>query len=317
MGYGHFAGTSVRYRLGGMLLAVLTVAVLVLPMALSTAVARADVPFPDDDSFYSAPPDLAVRPDGAVLGVRPVSVFGLPIQVSAWQLRYRTTDSADLPILDVATVIVPPTPWPGARPLLSYQVPEDSLGTRCAPSFALAGGRDIGVVNTLLDVPFMTAELRRGWALVVSDYEGPRSRFFDGVGAGRAVLDGVRAARTFAPGGVSTASPVGAWGYSGGAFATLWAAQLRSSYAPDVRLAGISTGGVPAGIPAIARRVDGGLQAGLALVDRYCDEGATLTAIHSPLPTHNGAAIGEAAGGMNFVADRLAGRPVRPGCTIR
>ena len=54
-----------------------------------------------------------------------------------------------------------------------------------------------------------------------------------------------------------------------------------------------------------------------ALVDRYCSMGATLTAIHSVFPTHNGAAAGEALGGMNYLADRFAGRPVTPGCTIR
>lgn len=414
MGFGYFAGTAEARRFRAVLLVAVAAVLLASMMAVSPG--RADFPLPDNDSFYLAPPDLGARPNGTVLGARPISVFGLPVPVSAWQLRYRTTDSSGSPILDVATVLVPPTPWPGPRPLLSYQVPEDSLGTRCSPSFALSGGRDLGVVNTLLDVPFMTAALLRGWAVVASDYEGPRSRFFDGVGAGRAVLDGVRAARAFAPGGVGASSPIGAWGYSGGAFATLWAAQLRASYAPDVRFAGMSTGGVPADIPAIARRVDGGPQAGLAvlillaltrdrpgsglpgllndrgrallasgatacgsdlvpeyvnarvddystvpnilgsrafraaaaanelggnapdtplylyhstsddvipvagfsaLVRRYCEEDATLTAIHSPFPTHNGAAVGEALGGMNFLSGRFAGLPVAPGCIVR
>ncbi|MQY19262.1 lipase family protein [Nocardia macrotermitis] len=413
MGFGWLAGAHAAHRRTGTVLAVAVAMVLGL---LSTPVAGA-VPYPDQDPFYAAPADLASQPNGALLGVRSISVFGLPLPVSAWQLRYRTTDSADHPILDVTTVVVPTTTWDkGPRPLLSYQVPEDSLGTRCAPSFAFSGGHDPGVVNTLLDVPFMTAALLRGWALAISDYEGPYSRFLDGPGAGRAVLDGIRAALSFAPGGVQTASPVGAWGYSGGAFATLWAAQLRSSYAPQVRFAGISAGGVPADIAAIAQRVDGGGQAGLALlilmaltrnhpdsglsgalndrgrallaanatacgsnlvpqyvnarvdsfsrtpdllgskefrgttaanelgveapdspmylyhsnsddvipvagfsrlVDRYCALGARLTAIHSIFPTHNGAAAGEALGGMNFLADRFDGQPVTAGCTVR
>ncbi|WP_280269862.1 lipase family protein [Nocardia wallacei] len=395
--------------------ALLVVALTALSVMVSAPVARADIPLPDNDPFYAAPADLAAQPDGAVLGSRPISLFDLPIPVSAWQLRYRTTDSTDSPLLDVATVIVPPVPWVGPRPLLSYQVPEDSLGTRCAPSFALRGARDWGVVNTVLDVPFLMEALRRGWAVVVADYEGPQSRFFDGVTAGRAVLDGIRAARSFPPAGVGD-GPVGAWGYSGGAFATLWAAQLRAEYAPDVWFSGISSGGVPADIPAIAQRVDGGVQAGLAililialarnnpdsgllellnergralladnatacgsdlvpkyagarvddfstvpnllahpvfrataaphelgaavpdvplylyhgvtddvipvagfsaLVDSYCAQGADLTAIHSPFPSHNGAAIGEAFGGMNFLSDRFAGIPPVPGCVVR
>lgn len=409
MGSGH-KGSA--YRTGSTL-AVLAVTVLLA--VLSAPVAQADIPFPDDDPFYAAPGDLAEQPNGAVLGARPISLLDLPIPVSAWQIRYRTTDSADRPLLDVATVIVSPLPHPGPRPLLSYQVAEDSLGTRCAPSYALRGGRDPGVVNTMLDLPFLTETLRRGWAVVVGDYEGPQSRFFDGPTAGRAVLDGIRAARSFPPAAVG-ASPVGAWGYSGGAFATLWAAELRARYAPDVRFAGISSGGVPTDIPAIAQRVDGGVQAGLALlilmalarndpdsgplellndrgrallaenatacgsdlvpkyagarvddfaavpnvlahpvfraaaaahelgasvpdtplylyhgltddlipaagftglVENYCARGANLTAVHSPFPTHNGAAIGEALGGMNYLSDRFAGVPPPVGCVVR
>ncbi|MFI5780298.1 lipase family protein [Nocardia sp. NPDC051570] len=382
---------------------------------LSIPVARADIPFPDDDPFYAAPADLASHPNGAVLGSRSIALFGLPIPVSAWQVRYRTTDSRGHAAADVATVLVSPVPFAGPRPLLSYQIPEDSLGTRCAPSYALGGGRDSGVINTMIDVPFLTDTLSRGWAVVVSDYEGPNSRFFDGVNAGHGVLDGIRAARSFGPAGITPASPVGAYGYSGAAFATLWAAQLRPSYAPDVVFAGITAGGIPADIPALAQRVDGGPQAGLAmlilltfarnepetgladllndrgraalaenasacgsdlvpkyigahvddfanvpnvlaspafraatganelgaitpdsplylyhsitddvipvrgfsqLVDRYCAGGATLTAIHSPFPTHNGGAAGEFLGGMNYLSDRFAGIPPAPGCRV-
>ncbi|WP_454195012.1 lipase family protein [Nocardia sp. Marseille-Q1738] len=380
--------------------------------------ASAELPPPDHDPFYAAPADLGSFWNGAVLDARPIALFGLPLPISAWQVKYRTTDSSDRPAAYVATVLVPMLPWlgPGARPLLSYQVPEDSLGTRCAPSYALRGGWDTGAVNTLIDTPFMAEALRRGWALVVSDYEGPQSRFLDGVNSGRGVLDGIRAARDFPAAGLGPGTPVGAWGYSGGAFATLWAAQLQPEYAPDVRFAGITSGGVPADWPAIARRADGTVQAGLALlilfaiarndpgagvlellndrgqaaliensaacgsdlvpkylgarvgdfttvpdllshpaflaatdaqelggsaptvptylyhsitddvipvagftdlIGRYCAQGANLTSVHSMLPTHNPAAIGEAPGAMNFLADRFAGIPVAPGCHSR
>ncbi|MFJ4656735.1 lipase family protein [Nocardia sp. NPDC088792] len=393
-------------------------AVLLLAAIVVAPGTRADMPYPDDDPFYAVPAGLDGDPAGAVLNSRPISVLGLPLPVMGWQLQYRTTDSAGAAIADMATVMVPATPWlaPGGRPLLSYQIAEDSLGTRCAPSFALRGGRDFSIVNTVLDVPFLAEAMRRGWAVVVSDYEGPRSRFFDGVNSGRAVLDGVRAAKSFVPLGITADSPLGAFGYSGGAFATLWAMQLRASYAPDLMFAGVTSGGVPADIPAIARGVDGGYQAGLAvlilialarddpgsglaatlndqgralmaqeatscggdlvlhhlfrhvdqysdtpdllgqpaferaarqqelggwapdvplylyhsnaddvvpvagfsaLVDRYCALGANLTAIHSAVAGHNPAAIVESWGAMNFLADRFAGRPVVPGCTVR
>ncbi|MEV4127548.1 lipase family protein [Nocardia sp. NPDC049707] len=380
-------------------------------------VARA-VPSPDPDPFHPASIDLAPQPAGAILQARSFALYGLPLPVTAWQVQYRTSDTNGSPIAGTATVLVPNWLWlgPGQRPLLSYQIAEDSLDTRCAPSYALRGGWDLGAANTYIDTLFIAEALRRGWAVVASDYEGPDSRFLDGVNSGRAVLDGIRAARALAPGGVGPASPIGAWGYSGGAFATLWAAQIQPEYAPDIRFAGITSGGVPADWPATTQGVDGTVQAGLAmlvliaiakndpnsgvpellnergrialaedasacgpdfivkygnahvddfsavpdvlshpvfraatdrqelggsapimpmylyhsttddvvpvagftdLVGRYCAQGADLTFVHSPLPGHNVAAIGEAAGAMGFLADRFAGVPVAPGCHSR
>ncbi|MGW0248033.1 lipase family protein [Nocardia goodfellowii] len=380
--------------------------------------ARAEpVPRPDVDPFYAAPGNIAEVPNGAVLKSRQIALFGLPLPVQTWQLLYRTTDSAGRPNANMTTVLVPNTPWPGpgARPLLSYQVAEDSLGTHCAPSYALRGGWPVGL-NTLIDAPFMADALRRGWAVVTSDYEGPESRFLDGVTSGRGVLDGIRAARDFALDGVDATSPVGAYGYSGGAFATLWAGQAQPAYAPELKFAGITAGGVPADLPAIARGVEGGMQAGLALLivhttvrntpeagvaellnDRgramlvedagacgeelifkyngarvadfsavpdllshpafraavarqelggpapvapmylyhsttddvipvagftaltqhYCAQGADIRVVHSGLPGHNPAAVGEAFGAMNYLADRFAGVLVSDGCLDR
>ncbi|WP_067712388.1 lipase family protein [Nocardia yamanashiensis] len=242
-------------------LAVAVAAVVVVPT-------RADIPYPDDDPFYAAPADLADRPNGAILNSRPISVFGLALPVFGWQVQYRSTDSAGEPIADMATVMTPMTPWLGAgeRPLLAYQVAEDSLGTQCAPSYALRGGLDFSIVNTVLDIPFLTAILLRGWSVVVPDYEGPQSRFFDGVTSGRGVLDGIRAARDFPPLGVTATTPLGAWGYSGGAFATLWAMQMRAAYAPDLLFSGVVSGGVPADIAAIARKSDGSWSTGLSIL---------------------------------------------------
>ncbi|WP_245547568.1 lipase family protein [Nocardia brevicatena] len=254
-------------RIGRLWLAILALAAVMLPAALSMPVARAAVPSPDEDPFYAAPADLASHPNGTVLGARTITLLGLPIPVDAWQLRYRTTDSEERPQLNATTVLVPPVPWDGPRPVLSYQVPENSLDTRCAPSFTLRGGRNsTDMAAVAQDAPFIADALRRGWAVVVSDYEGPQSRLFDGVTSGRGVLDGIRAARSFSPAGIDAASPIGAWGYSSGAFATLWAAQLRQEYAPDVGFVGVSAGGVPTDIPAMAQRADGDVGAILILL---------------------------------------------------
>ncbi|MFQ6396388.1 lipase family protein [Nocardia sp. KC 131] len=402
------------WRIGRQCLTILALAMAMLSAALSMPVAQAAVLSPDDDPFYAAPADLASHPNGAVLGSRPIALLGLPLPVTTWQLRYRTTDSEEHPQLNVTTVLVPSMPSIGPRPVLSYQVPENSLDSRCAPSSTLRGGTVDDMASTMQDAPFIADALLRGWTVVVSDYEGPQSRLFDGVTSGRGVLDGIRAARSFAPAGIDASSPIGTWGYSAGAFATLWATQLRQEYAPDVRIVGTSAGGVPTDIPTMAQRADGAVGAILillglarnepdsqlagllndrghralvasdtsscsadlaqkypdvhvddfaavpnllassafrnaatpnelggtapdtplylyhsvadekipvagytALVDAYCTQGATLTAIHSLFPTHIGAAAGEAIGGMNFLADRFAGTPEAPGCVVQ
>ncbi|PXX66743.1 secretory lipase [Nocardia tenerifensis] len=411
--------SPVRRRLARFGSSAAAAAVLLLASSFVTVPdALAQVPPPDADPFYAAPADLAAYPEGAIVESRQSALFGLPLPISTWQVKYRSTDASGVPVADVATVMVPMMAWngPGARPLLSYQVAEDSLGSRCAPSYALRGGGDPGGAQAIIDTPFMIGALLRGWAVVASDHEGPRSRFLDGVNSGRGVLDGIRAARDLPAAGLGPATPVVGWGYSGGAFATLWAAQIQRQYAPDIRLAGLAAGGVPSNWPAIGGYVDGTMQAGLAmlivlaafrdnpspafkdllndrgraavaadgaacgpdlvakylnarvddfasvpnllahpafraatdphelgapapavpmylyhsttddivpvagftdLLARYCAQGATITSAHSTLPGHNPTAAGEALGALSYLADRVAGVPVAPGCHER
>src|SRR5688572_28454008 len=90
----------------------------------------------------------------------------------------------------------------------------------------------------------MSRVLRRGWAVAVTDYTGPRRAFAASVLAGRLVLDGIRAAVTFEPVGFDTTTPIGLWGYSGGAQATLFAAQQHPIYAPELNIVAAAAGGI-------------------------------------------------------------------------
>ncbi|MFE3703336.1 lipase family protein, partial [Nocardia tengchongensis] len=223
---------------------------------------------PDPDPFYTAPADLGGHTNGDPLAWRSVNLFGLStrLPLNSWQIQYLTTDSEGKPVTTIATVVEPSAPWrgPGSRPLLAYASAEDSLTTACAPSATLRGPLNLSS-QTTLDLPFLLGPLMFGWALVIPDYEGPQSRFLDGVMSGRALLDGIRAARRFPSTGLAD-SPTGVWGYSGGAFAALWAGQLHAQYAPELPLTGIAAGGIPADIPAIANAADGGPKAALALL---------------------------------------------------
>jgi hypothetical protein len=157
--------------------------------------------------------------------------------------------------------MVPRTPYvAGPRPLVSYQPATDSLGDQCNPSYKLRAG-------TEGELPLMMQALAQGWAVVVTDYEGPENAFTAGRMAGHAVLDGIRGAEALPGTGLTgRQTPVGMWGYSGGGLATSWAAELQPGYAPELALAAVASGGTPADMGAAARQIDGGIASGLVLL---------------------------------------------------
>lgn len=233
-------------------------AVLVLlSLALVPAVGDAQElpPPPDQDPFYAVPHKIAELPNGAVLDSRRITAFaaGVPLPATAWQVKYKTLGTHDQPTATVTTVLVPHAPWtgPGTRPLVSFQSAEDGVGTRCAPSWALRGGALAGVTTSQGDLSLVIPLLQRGWAVVTSDYEGPRSEFASAKMTAHGVLDGIRAALRFGPAEFVRSTPVAMWGYSGGGFATTVAAQLHRSYAPELEFAGIAAGGLPGDIRAV------------------------------------------------------------------
>ncbi|MFE5286225.1 lipase family protein [Nocardia sp. NPDC056611] len=211
---------------------------------------------PDQDPFYAAPSDIGSLGNGQVVAGREIRTT-LPVPVRAWQVSYRTNDSHGNAELGITTLLVPTAPWtgPGSRPAVSEQIPEDATGTRCAPSYGIATG-------TLQSGDQIAAMLAEGWAVAVPDFEGPKSAFLTGPQSGHAILDGVRAAGGFTPAGLGPGTRWALDGYSGGAAATGWAAELQPSYAPELAFAGAAIGGVPASLPAVMNNVEGGVFSG-------------------------------------------------------
>jgi pimeloyl-ACP methyl ester carboxylesterase len=245
-----------------------TACVAVTMLAIVVAPGRASAFLtPNRDPFYRAPANLAARMDATVLRMRSVTptMLSLPMAAHATQILFKSIDAHRRPTTDVATVLVPTARWRGngPRPLVSFQSAEDGVGSACAPSYALRAGLGAATSNSELETPIIALLLTRGWAVVTTDYEGPQSQFLAGRQEGYAVLDGVRAALRSHVGGLGRQTPVALWGYSGGAFATAWAAQMRATHAPDLRLAGIAFGGLPANLAASMRKIDGGYGFGL------------------------------------------------------
>lgn len=249
---------------------------LAIAAALIAAPQAAAQGLPDDDPFYAQPSasELDARSPGAVMRSREVAVTGLgvPLPVKAWQVMYRSGDAKNRPIGAVATVLVPLTPYAGGeRPLVSYQVAIDALGTQCNPSYTMRTGtqKELTAIDPLL---------RAGYAVVVADFEGPRMAYTAGWLAARTVLDGIRAAIAFEPAGLTgTKTPIGLWGYSGGGQATAWAVEQHPGYAPELDIKAAAEGGVPPDLEQVARQIDGGpffgvyFGAGMGLSREYAE----------------------------------------------
>lgn len=241
----------------------LIAAVIALALALVTPTApavAAAVPDPATDPFFAAPADLADLDPGTVIRSRPVSTYvipGIPLTSTAFQILVRSNDAKDHPAAVSATVLLPRRGATGH--LVAYQPATDSLGAKCEPSYGLQTGieKEASLIGQVLS---------RGHTVVVPDHEGPRHAYAAGRMAGHAVLDSVRGAIA-SPGAhlPGDATEIGMIGYSGGAIATGWAAQLQPSYAPDLNVVGVASGGTPADLEAAGRNLDGGLFSGLFL----------------------------------------------------
>jgi hypothetical protein len=203
-----------------------------------TARVLAPVAHPAADVFYRQPSGLDGLRAGEVIDARRVEARGFRrrIDAEAWQLKFRSTDNRGAAVSGVTTVLIPRRPFEGsARPLLSYQCAIDSLGATADPSYTLQRGN-------LWELPLMGRALRRGWAVVTTDHNGPEHAFGALPLVARFVLDGIRAAIAFEPAGFDAATPIGLWGYSGGAQASLFAAEQQPAGAPELNIVGAAAG---------------------------------------------------------------------------
>ncbi|MEU7057623.1 lipase family protein [Streptomyces sp. NPDC046197] len=237
-----------------------------------------------DAAIYQAPLPATAAP-GEVVACReadslPMVGNGTPL--TAWKVQYGSTDARGRRIAVAGTVVVPRAPWPGPgqRPLVAFVPGTLGIGPQCAFSKQLAGQ-----YQDAYEGPNISALLKAGYAVAATDgagyLDGQVHPYVSGPDAGHAVLDMARAASRVPGSGVSPEAPVGIWGYSEGGAGSLWAAQLARSYAPELKVVGSASGGIPADLRAEALHLDGGAFAGF-LVDAVI--GMILTHPEMPLP---------------------------------
>lgn len=186
-----------------------------------------------------------------------------------WQMAYitRGQDATNDVMVTVATIVIPPNA--GARDKIVFQMPKsDSANSDARTSYMLRRGSG-SIAGAASEQIFMVDFLERGYITVVVDYEGQFDAFGAGPTAGHSALDAMRAMLSFdelklAP--KDQLKFVG-FGYSGGAIAITWGAQMLETYASDLipYIKGWSCGGVPKDLKQVAYHVNNGLAAGLII----------------------------------------------------
>ncbi|GAB2978505.1 lipase family protein [Amycolatopsis acidiphila] len=235
-------------------LAVLTTVIGLVSLTVGAAPAGAA-------DFYDPPSPLPAGAAGDIIRHQASQFFLdptklLPAPAKVQRIMYRSTDTHGDPVAVTGTVLTPTLPWtgPGARPIISYAAGTQGLGDQCAPSKALATGGEY-------EGPFISGLLSRGYAVVITDYEGLGTpgvhTYVNRKAEGYAVLDAIRAAQRLPEAGLPDDGPVAISGYSQGGGASAAAAELQPGYAPELKLKGAYAGAVPADLGAVAANLDG------------------------------------------------------------
>lgn len=202
----------------------------------------------DDQAFYTVPDgvDLAATAPGTILRERRVSyhVATLPTPVEVTQILYATTSVHGEIEENVTSVIHPPGPPSGN--VVSYQSFYDSLNPLDNPSRMIAGNQMLGGLVSTFETTVIAPSLLNGHTVVLADIQGKDANFAAGPGYGAAVLDSLRAATASPATPITEDSPIGLFGYSGGAIGSNWAMILLAEYAPELRsrIVGVAQGGL-------------------------------------------------------------------------
>jgi hypothetical protein len=197
---------------------------------------------PEQDPFYVAGGSLSAVAPGTVLRTRQVAFaeVGITTPMMVTQVLYRTSGELQQPSATVATIFRPASTSSPTK-IVSYQTAYDGMSGICRPSYTLQGGNVS--LTPALEENFILAYVTAGFTVVTSDYEGEDDEFGAGQEAGYGTLDAIRATENLLK--LPATTPVGLLGYSGGATASDYAAELAPRYAPELNIVGVAEGGVP------------------------------------------------------------------------
>ncbi|WP_225038036.1 lipase family protein [Mycobacterium canetti] len=229
-------------------------------------------------AFYTPPDPLPPGQPGDLIRTEPSRLVLEPsgqlgaILATGTRIMYRSTDSRGRAIAVTGTYFEPDNPWPGKgpRPLLSYAPGTQGQGDQCAPSRLFNQGIHW---SPFLDFAanyeetFVATMVARGFAIVMTDYEGLGTpgvhTYANRLAEGHAVLDAARAARRLPDTSLDPHGPVAFWGYSQGGGAVASAAELAPVYAPELHVVGVYSGAPPADLVELLPYLDGNALVGV------------------------------------------------------
>ena len=191
-------------------------------------------------------PTTAAAP-GTVIESRPIEAVA---GGRAEAFSYHSTDASGADIAVSATFLAPDGPAPeGGFPLITWGHPTTGAADGCQPS-----------IHGVASLPYPEDLVRRGWAVVATDYEGLGSAgphpYLVGASEGHAVLDAARAASQLEGSGVAAGGPVVIWGFSQGGHAAAFAAQLAPTYAPDLDVVAAAVAAPVSDVAGFTRRAE-------------------------------------------------------------
>ncbi|WP_278315373.1 alpha/beta fold hydrolase [Lolliginicoccus levis] len=227
--------------------------------------------------FYNPPAAASTASPGNIVKAEPLTLLlEIPtpdgiLPAAGTRIMYGSTDGNGQPTTVTGTYLDPAVPWngPGQRPLVSLAPGTQGQGDQCAPS--KLASQLIQYTPPLdlrgeYEIPFITAMLAQGIAVVVTDYQGlgtpGHHTYVNRLAQGHAVLDAARAAQQLPGTRITNNGPIALWGYSQGGSAAASAAELHSTYAPELDLKGTYAGAPPADLAAVLREIDGTILTG-------------------------------------------------------
>ncbi len=197
-------------------------------------------------AFYQAPSPLPPGKPGDIIRSEPLTGSNINlVNAKAYRVLYRTENPDGTPRVSGGMLFVPDGPAPsGGRKVISWAHPTVGMGDACAPSRS-------ATPTKILD--WLQGMLNLGWVVTATDYAGlgtdGTELYLIGQAEARDVVNAVRMAQRFP--GSGAGSTYGVFGHSQGGHAAMWAGAVGPTYAPELKLVGVSGAAPASELPAL------------------------------------------------------------------